>query len=135
VRRAGSVISLIVFAGALVACGDDDDEEAATAPDVPVVTQTDPLPTATTPTTPTTETAPGGGTKTAPSSESPSGEAADLPLCSEVKVRPCRTKKGSVLDKGGADAGEISDLPLCSEVSGPQPCRTPDGQVVEPERL
>jgi hypothetical protein len=111
VRRVASILLLVLAAGALAACGDDNDD-ATTAPGS-IVTQTEP-----------TE------TSTAPSSENPSGETADLPLCSEVEVRPCRTASGAVLEEGGANAGEIADLPLCSEA--PPPCRTPDGELVEP---
>ena len=35
-----------------------------------------------------------------------------------------------MLEEGGANAGEIADLPLCSEA--PPPCRTADGELVEP---
>lgn len=65
--------------------------------------------------------------------ETTSGEASDLPPCSEG-VLPCVNPDGSVTeqaDGGGVDgSGEAADLPLCSE--GPPPCRTPDGAVVEP---
>jgi len=72
------------------------------------------------------------GTTTPPSDDA-SGEASDLPPCSEG-VLPCVNPDGSVTeqaDGGGVDgSGEAADLPLCSE--GPPPCRTPDGAVVEP---
>lgn len=106
-RRALSLLG-ILFVAAVAGCGDDEDT---------TVTESE------------TVTAP-AETTTGPSSENPSGETADLPLCSEVDVRPCRTEGGAVLEEGGANAGEISDLPLCSQ--GPPPCRTASGELVEP---
>ena len=110
-RRISIVVVALALAAGFAACGDDDET---------TVTET---------TTEAETTAP-AATTTAPSAENPSGETADLPLCSEVDVRPCRTAGGAVLEEGGANAGEIADLPLCSE--GPPPCRTPDGGLVEP---
>jgi len=70
---------------------------------------------------------------TAPPSDDGSGEASDLPPCSEG-VLPCVNPDGSVTeqpDGGGVDgSGEAADLPLCSD--SPPPCRTPDGAIVEP---
>jgi hypothetical protein len=112
-KRISTVVVALALATGVVACGDD---EETTATDTATDT--------------TLTVAPPETTATAPSSENPSGETADLPLCAEVDVRPCRTAGGAVLEEGGANAGEIGDLPLCSQ--SPPPCRTASGELVEP---